>query len=447
MKNIKMRASGREVIKLHFNEIFASVPAICKRNNLNKYLKIILVFLFIILINLNILAYEIEEDTDYVWLQEEITNVSADSVSEPSLDSRYAIAIDRESKAVLFGKNENQKVPMASTTKIMTAIVLLENLGVNNSLNLNSKVEVCKQAGAIGGSRLGLKTGDKVSVNDLLYGLMLCSGNDAAIQIAVSVAGSVQEFANLMNNKAKELGLENSHFITPHGLDEQEHYTTAYELALIADYALKNEKLAQVVKTKSYTVSINGNSKTITNTNELLGYLDGVNGVKTGFTNGAGRCLVTSVERDGFNIITVVLGADTKKFRTKDSINLIEYTYDNYELVNLEELIKKKFDEWQKINKKRIYIYKGKQETVDTSIEDYKYKIYPIKKDKIKDISIKIENVQTYFEAPVYNKTEVGDLVLNIGDNELMNIKILTSKSVERKEIKDYMYECLEKII
>lgn len=401
----------------------------------------------ILSVPINIFAYEIEEDTDYVWLQEEITNVSTDSISEPSLNSRYAIVIDRDSKAILFGKNENQKVPMASTTKIMTAIVLLENLGVNNSLTLNSEVEVCKQAGAIGGSRLGLKTGDKVSVNDLLYGLMLCSGNDAAIQIAVSVAGSVEEFANLMNNKVKELGLENSHFITPHGLDEQEHYTTAYELALIADYALRNEKIAQVVKTKTYTVNINGNSKTVTNTNELLGYLDGVNGVKTGFTNGAGRCLVTSVERDGFNIITVVLGADTKKFRTRDSINLIEYTYSNYELVNLEELINKEFDKWQKTNQKRIYVYKGKQDSVDTIIEDYKYKIYPIKKDKIKDISIKIENIQTYFEAPVYNRMKVGSLVVNIGDNELMNIKILTSKNVERKEIKDYMYECLGKII
>ena len=171
--------------------------------------RILVAFCLIVLLSLqmNILAYEIEEETDYIWLKEEITNVSADSVSEPDLNSRYAIAIDRDSKAVLFGKNENQKVPMASTTKIMTAIVLIENLGVNNNLTLDSKIEVCKQAGVIGGSRLGLKAGDKVSVNDLLYGLMLCSGNDAAIQIAVSVAGSVEEFANLMNNKAKELGL------------------------------------------------------------------------------------------------------------------------------------------------------------------------------------------------------------------------------------------------
>ena len=173
----KMRASGREVIKLHFvkNEIFASVPAICKRNNLNKYFKIILIIFLIISINLNIFAYEIEEETDYIWLQEEIYYTSANSQNEPALSSRYVVAFDRDSKCVMYGKNENKQVPMASTTKIMTAIVLLENLGNNNNLTLDSEIEVCKQAGAIGGSRLGLKTGDKVTVNDLLYGLMLCS--------------------------------------------------------------------------------------------------------------------------------------------------------------------------------------------------------------------------------------------------------------------------------
>lgn len=250
-----------------------------------------------------------------------------------------------------------------------------------------------------------------------------------------------------MNKKAQELGLKNSHFITPHGLDEAEHYTTAYELALIADYALDNPKISEVVKTKTHTVQINNSTKTINNTNELLGYLNGVNGVKTGFTNGAGRCLVTSVERDGFNIITVVLGADTKKIRTKDSIKLIEYIYSNYELVNLEELINKQFNEWKRINEKRIYVYKGKEDNVEVNLEKCKYKVYPIKKENVKNISIEIKNIQTYFEAPVSINTEVGILRLNIGNKELMNIKILTNKGVERKGIKDYIFECLEKII
>ena len=413
--------------------------------NIRKVFLILLVCL--LSVQSNVLGYEIEEETDYVWLQQEIIKASTDSVTEPTLNSKCAIAIDRDSKTILYGKNENKQVPMASTTKIMTAVVLLENLGVNNDLTLDTQVEVCKQAAGIRGSRLGLKVGDKITINDLLYGLMLCSGNDAATQIAVSVSGSVEEFANLMNTKAQELGLENSHFVTPHGLDEEGHYTTAYELSLIADYALNIEKFSEVVKTKKYTVNINGYSKTINNSNELLGYLDGVNGIKTGFTNGAGRCLVTSVERNGLNIITVILGADTKKFRTKDSIKLIEYVYSSYELVNLEELINSKFKEWKKINEKRLNIYKSKKDNINIKLEDYNNKVYPIKKDDINNISIEIENVQTYFEAPISKESKVADLVLSIGKERIMNINIIINEQIERKTIKDYVQECLEKII
>lgn len=415
---------------------------------MRKLKKSILVIVAIILLSIqtDIFAYEIEEDTDYIWLKEEISNVSADSIKEPNLNSRYALVLDRDSKAVLYSKDADKRVPMASTTKIMTAIVLLENLGVNNDLTLDTQIEVCKEAGAINGSRLGLKKGDKVTINDLLYGLMLCSGNDAAIQIAVSIGGSVEGFAELMNKKAEELGLKDSHFVTPHGLDMPEHYTTAYELALIADYALNIEKISEVVKTKTYTVAINGNSKTISNTNELLGYLNGVNGVKTGFTNGAGRCLVTSVSRNGFNIITVVLGADTKKIRTKDSISLIEYTYSNYELVDLEKIVQQKFDIWRTINENSIYVYKGKKNKLTTKIEDYKYKIYPVKKDKVKDIKVEIENMQMNFEAPVIKNKKIGDLVISISEEEIMRIDILTNNNVQRKGIREYILESLENI-
>lgn len=145
-------------------------------NNIKKYAKIISVILMILFIlQVCVFAYEIEEETDYVWLEEEIANASAETSSEPTLNSRYAVAFDRTSKTILFGKNENNQVPMASTTKIMTAIVLMENLGISNELTLDSEVKVCKQAASVGGSRLGLKTGDKITINNLLYGLMLCS--------------------------------------------------------------------------------------------------------------------------------------------------------------------------------------------------------------------------------------------------------------------------------
>ena len=249
-----------------------------------------------------------------------------------------------------------------------------------------------------------------------------------------------------MNEKVKELNLKNTNFKTPHGLDKEEHYTTAYELALITDYAMNIEKIKEVVETKTYNVNINGYNKTIKNTNELLGYLKGVDGVKTGFTNGAGRCLVTSVERDGFDIITVVLGADTKKIRTSDSIKLIEYVYSNYELVNLEQLINEEYNNWLYINKNRINIYKGKKESVKIKIDDYNYKKYPIKKEEIKNIKIEIENIKNNLEAPIYKNTQVAILNVSLEKNTLLSVNIVTDEEVEKKGVKEYVLECLKSV-
>ena len=242
----------------------------------------------------------------------------------PSINSRAAIVYDRNSGMILYGKNENEKRKMASTTKILTAIITIENSTLSDIVTISSK------SAGTGGSRLGLHKDDKISVADLLYGLMLCSGNDAAVALAEHISGSVENFAILMNQKACKIGLNSSHFVTPHGLDNEEHYTTAYELALLTNYALKNDIFRKYVGTKSQTITINTYSKTLNNTNELLGYLDGVYGVKTGFTNGANRCLVTAVKRNNMDLICIVLGADTKKDRTRDSIELIEYAFKTF---------------------------------------------------------------------------------------------------------------------
>ena len=169
----------------------------------------------------------------------------------------------------------------------------------------------------------------------MIYCMVLCLnlGNDAAVSLAEFIGGDLNNFSNLMNYKANELGLKNTHFVTPHGLDNENHYSTAFDLAILTDYALQNEKFAEIVNTKVYTININRVNRTISNTNELLGNLNGVNGVKTGFTANAMRCLITSCTRDDNQIITVVLGADTKKDRTSDSIKLIEYTYKNIDSV------------------------------------------------------------------------------------------------------------------
>ena len=381
-------------------------------------------------------VYSDEIDTDKLIWEDDVLQTSNTS-EEPKLNSRAAVIYDRKSKKIIWGKKENEKRPMASTTKIMTAIIVLENG------NLSDTVTVSKKSAGTGGSRLGLKAGDKITVNNLLYGLLMVSGNDAAVALAEYVGGSVEGFADKMNQKAKELGLENTHFITPHGLDMADHYTTALELAEMADYAMNNEKFAQIVNTKNITISINGRSKSLKNTNELLGNLNGVNGVKTGFTNGANRCLVTSVNRDGMNIITVVLGADTKKDRTNDSVKLIEYAYKNYTIYNLEDIINEKYQEWKNINEKRINIVQGKNDYISTRLDKIDNYYIPIKKQDMNNVKVEIYSLKE-MEAPICENDYIGKLIIYNGEEKIEELCIRSNVSIERLTFLDYFYSLLK---
>lgn len=386
----------------------------------------ILIFLLILLNFSTVCADDVDNEVDF----EDTIEVTASNVSElPKTNSRRYIVYDRISKSMIIGKNEDVKSAMASTTKIMTTIVILEKA------DLNEKVTVSAKAGGTGGSRLGLKRGDKASVRDLLYGLMLRSGNDAAVALAEHVGGSVKGFAELMNEKAIELGLTNTHFVTPHGLDDANHYTTALELAKLTDYAMNNETFAKIVGTKSTTIYINNQSRQINNTNELLGVLNGVVGVKTGFTNNAGRCLVTETKRNNMDIITIVLGADTKKDRTKDSVNLIEYTFSKYKMYNLEEQIIKEFNKWKNINEKRILIIKGKTSNPKLALGAIEKATIPIcDNDKI-EYSI---NALTEVEAPVEQWNVMGTLTVKLNGEILENIDIVNVNEVQKRDWKDY---------
>lgn len=386
----------------------------------------ILIFLLILINFSTVCADDVDNEVDF----EDTIEVTASNVSElPKTNSRKYIVYDRISKSMIIGKNEDIKSAMASTTKIMTTIVILEKADLNETVTVSAK------AGGTGGSRLGLKRGDKASVRDLLYGLMLRSGNDAAVALAEHVGGSVKGFAELMNEKAIELGLTNTHFVTPHGLDDANHYTTALELAKLTDYAMDNETFAKIVGTKSTTIYINNQSRQINNTNELLGVLNGVVGVKTGFTNNAGRCLVTETKRNNMDIITIVLGADTKKDRTKDSANLIEYTFSKYKMYNLEEQIIEEFNKWKNINEKRILIIKGKTSNPKLALGTIEKATIPIcDNDKI-EYSI---NALTEVEAPVEQWNVMGTLTVKLNGEILENIDIVNVNEVQKRDWKDY---------
>lgn len=341
----------------------------------------------------------IEEIENDIFLE-----TTTETTNEPIILSKNAIVIDRKTKTVLYEKEAYKQVPMASTTKIMTCIITLENA------NLKDIVTVSKKAASIHGSTLGITTNSKISMENLLYGLMLRSGNDCAIAIAEHISGSVEAFANLMNKKAYSLGLTNTNFVTPHGLDDDNHYTTAYDLAILTDYALKNEIFRKIVSCKTTTININGYPKTISNTNELLGNLDGVYGVKTGFTFNAGRCLVSSCKRNNLDIIVIVLGADTKKIRTTDSRNLIKYIFNTYQYINVSSIINTAFDNYIS------YFYNNCLLEKTASIPNLKLEIlknyeYPLSKNDAIRLHTKIYTL-TKFNNQLEPNTKVGTLHL-----------------------------------
>lgn len=398
--------------------------------------------ILIILINSTIVFADLEDTEENVninTIKQEVIQTTSNITDNPKLDSRIALVYDRASGRILFDKNGNKTTPMASTTKIMTAIIVVENSNLSDIVTIDSK------SAGTGGSRLGLKKNDKITVNDLLYGLMLRSGNDAAVALAIHVGGSVEGFAELMNKKAKELNLTSTHFMVPHGLDMDGHYTTAYELAKMADYALKNEKLKAIVSTKTCTININNNPKVISNTNELLGSVSGVYGVKTGFTNGAGRCLVTACKRDSLDIITVIIGADTKKIRTSDSMKLIEYSFKNYKIINIKKKVEEQFEKWKELNEKRIIINKGKNSKVELKLEDINFEKMAVKNTQLDNITIEINSLY-YLEAPIEKNRVIGNVKIMLGKDTIGVLQIYNKNEIEKKDVKSYLMEFLRQI-
>lgn len=268
----------------------------------------------------------------------------------------------------------------------------------------------------------------------------MVSGNDAAVALAEFVSGNIDDFAILMNEKVLNLGLTSSHFVTPHGLDQDEHYTTAFELAKIADYALCNDVFSKIVRTSNYTVTIDGNPKNLHNTNELLGNLDGVYGVKTGFTNGANRCLVTSCKRGNLDIICVVLGCDTKKDRTLDSAKLINYVFSNFSVVNVYDIIKSKFDIWVSTQSKNVSIEKCTNSISNFVLDEsqIQFKNIAVNNSNLNNINVSIDFTNDFI-APLPKNSIIGQMTVNINDFDYFSVDILNEHTINRKNVFDYL--------
>ncbi len=306
------------------------------------------------------------------------------SLNSYAISAKSAVLIDSQSGRVLYEHNSYEKLPMASTTKIMTGLLACE------SGMLNENVKASAFASGTEGSSLWLKIGEEQSLENLTYGLMLKSGNDAAVAIAEYLGGSTTAFALLMNKRAREIGALNTNFENPHGLDSEGHYTTAYDLALIAREAMKNKKFREIVSTKTYSIPMEGEKwdRALKNHNKMLWRYDGCNGVKTGFTKHCGRCLVTSAKRDGKELVCVTLNAPSD---WNDHTQLLDYGFNNYEKkVLLKKNVKVCDYTYDKENGKKVTLVckEGfsvllcKDEKLDTKIEYHKLKA-PSKKGTI----------------------------------------------------------------
>ena len=255
-----------------------------------------------------------------------VTSLSA--LSEVSTSAKAMCLIEASTGRVLASKNEQAPLAMASTTKIMTAITAIEN-----AENLDEIFEIDPSAVGISGTSMYLRKGEKHSLRDLLYALMLVSANDASVAIGKRVGGTLEKFVDMMNFTAYKIGATSTHFENTHGLDEQGHYTSARDLALIAAYALNNPTFRDIVSTKNIKItSADGKTRYLHNKNKLLQSFDGAMGVKTGFTDDAGRCLVSAAERDGMRLVCVVLNCSPM---FEDCAALMNWGFENFKMVDL----------------------------------------------------------------------------------------------------------------
>ncbi len=303
-------------------------------------------------------------------------------------NSYAEIVIEKSSGRVLHQVNQDIKLPMASTTKILTAITVIDNFP------LDKIITVPKDCQGVEGSSIYLKEGDKFSVIDLLYGLMLRSGNDSAKTLAVCLSGGQEEFVSLMNATAKKCGAFNSNFTNPHGLHDENHYTTALDLALITRYALQNFTFAKIVQTKSYVATelTSGEKRVWKNKNKMIFNYDGATGVKTGYTKKAGRCLVSSANRKGMEVISVVLNVSNMFERSQQLLN---ESFNNYDYIKI--IDSKKFD-YNIPNKDKTKYY-------SLCVKDDVY--YPIRKNERLKIELDLPN---YLDFIPKQDQKVGEI-------------------------------------
>lgn len=354
-----------------------------------------------------------------------IVNAEGDSLN---LSSESAILMDAESGKILYEKNIDEKLPMASMTKIMSMLLIMEQID-NGSLSYDDKVLISENASGMGGSQVFLQAGEEYTVNDLLKCIAVSSANDAVVAMAEKISGSVDAFVSLMNEKAQELGLKNTHFANPHGLDNENHYSTAYDMAVMARELLKHEDILKYTSIyEDYLTKPDGSSIWLVNTNRLVRFYDGVDGLKTGYTTEAGYCLTATAKRQDLRLISVVMKSPSAEERSSDTSTLLSYGFNSFK----SNVIYSKEDSLGK-----IAVEKGKVKEVDVYLKEDATEILSVtEKPTNYTFNIKVDKIT----APVKSGTIIGtsEIIDNEG-NIIDEVEVIVKEDIKKAGFFDYL--------
>ena len=333
-------------------------------------------------------------------------------------NSKSAILIESTTGKILYEKNSNEKRSPASMTKMMTLLLTTEALE-NGKIKLDDMVHVSKNASAMGVTQIFLEENSEISVETLLKGISIASANDAAVAVGEYIGGTLDNFVSMMNNRCKELGCKNTEFKNPHGLDEEGHLTTAYDMSLIARELVKHESVLKLTSTYEDNISVSGENHWLVNTNKLIRFYKGIDGLKTGYTDNAGYCLTATMNKNNMRLISVVMGSDTKDNRSSDTIGMLEYGYSMY---GSNTVIKK--DE-----------FNGTLHIENAKVRDIKYyldtDINLIVDKNVRDVNYKTDIELFKVKAPLKKNSKVGVLKLYY-DDKTYSYDLVVHEDIEK---------------
>ena len=338
-------------------------------------------------------------------------------------NAKSAIMLETSTGEIILDKNSHERYAPASMTKIMSMLIIIESIE-NNIIGWEDIVTISENASSMGGSQILLETGEKMSVNDLFKGIAVASGNDAVVAMAEYIAGTTSAFVNMMNEKVKELGLKDTNFKNPHGLDEANHYSSAYDMAMIAKELVKHEKVLEYTSIyEDYLRKGTDREIWLVNTNKLVRFYDHLDGLKTGYTVDAGYCLTATAKKNNMRVIAVVMGEPDSKTRNSEITSMLDYAFAQYKtttLLSSSDVIKK------------VKINKAKDEYVNI-VPTTDINILSKKGDDISSITYSTEIDE--IKAPIKKGTIVG--YINVNDKNKQQIALTVDKDISKASILD----------